>query len=108
LAPITRNVISTGHRNHQGVFGGKKALLSLTTGGGPEHYRIGGFNGDIESILRPIQRGMLYFVGFEVLRPHISWGPAHATERERESALINFQKRLHSVDLEPPYDVGQY
>jgi hypothetical protein len=46
------------------------------TGGGPAPaYLKGGFNGDIHAILRPIQRGMLQFVGFEVLAPQIGYGP---------------------------------
>jgi NAD(P)H dehydrogenase (quinone) len=54
-----------------GVFKGKRALLSLTTGGPPASYVKGGFNGDIYAILRPVQRGMLQFVGFDVLAPEI-------------------------------------
>lgn len=42
-----------------GVFKGKRALLSLTTGGPGPAYAKGGWNGDIEAILRPVQRGML-------------------------------------------------
>ena len=49
-----------------GVFKGKRPMLSLTTGGPAP---AGGFNGDIHAIPRPIQRGILQFVGFEVLAP---------------------------------------
>jgi hypothetical protein len=41
-----------------GVFKGKRALLSVTTGGPEAVYQKGGWNGDIQAILRPIQRGM--------------------------------------------------
>src|SRR6202142_1330282 len=58
-----------------GVFKGKRAMLSLTTGGPAPAYVRGGFNGDINAILRPVQRGMLQFVGFEVLAPQIVYGP---------------------------------
>lgn len=60
----------------EGVFRGKRAMLSLTTGGPSEVYEKGGWNGDIEAILRPIQRGILEFVGFSILAPHIVYGPA--------------------------------
>ena len=46
-----------------GVFRGKRAMLSLTTGGPQQAYLQGAFNGDISAILRPIHRGMLQFVG---------------------------------------------
>jgi NAD(P)H dehydrogenase (quinone) len=42
-----------------GVFKGKRAMLSVTTGGPAEEYQAGGFNGDIHAVLRPIHRGML-------------------------------------------------
>ncbi len=58
-----------------GAFRGKRALLSLTTGGPSSAYVKGGFQGDIDAILRPIQRGMLQFVGFDVLAPQIINGP---------------------------------
>jgi hypothetical protein len=54
-----------------GVFKGKRALLSLTTGGPEAVYQKGGWNGDIHAMLRPIQRGILRFTGWEVLAPNI-------------------------------------
>ena len=46
----------------------RKAGTAIVDDGGPEDaYRKGAFNGDITGILRPIHRGMLQFVGFEVL-----------------------------------------
>jgi NAD(P)H dehydrogenase (quinone) len=59
-----------------GVFRGKRAMLALTTGGPAPAYAKGGVNGDIGAILRPVQRGMLQFVGFEVLAPQIVYGPS--------------------------------
>ena len=46
-----------------GVFKGKRALLSVTTGGPEAVYQKGGWNGGIQAILRPIQRGILRFTG---------------------------------------------
>lgn len=69
-----------GHFYENGVFRGKRAFISLTTGGPAEAYVRGGFNGGIDGILRPIQRGMLRFVGFDVLAPHIIFGPAHQSD----------------------------
>ena len=40
-----------GHVYGTGVFRGKRALLSLTTGGPAESYAADGFNGDIEAVL---------------------------------------------------------
>ena len=57
-------------------FKGKRALLSVTTGGPEAVYQKGGWNGDIHAILRPIQRGMLRFTGWDVLAPHMSMRPS--------------------------------
>src|SRR5215813_9397223 len=84
-----------GGRFYQsGVFRGKRALLSLTTGGPEDAYRKGAFNGDMAGILRPIHRGMLQFVGFDVLAPHILYGPARLTEEQRKQLLATFSARL--------------
>jgi NAD(P)H dehydrogenase (quinone) len=83
-------------------------VLSLTTGGGEEHYRPGGFNGDMMGILRPIHRGMLQFVGFDVLAPQIVYGPAHMDEPQRLAALERYRHRLAYIDKEQPIEVGHY
>jgi NAD(P)H dehydrogenase (quinone) len=97
-----------GRMYDTGVFRGKRALLSLTTGGGSQHYERGGFNGDIQSILRPIQRGIFEFTGFSVLPPHIVYGLNNMTEDQREEALAIYARRLVSIVDESPYVVGAY
>ncbi|KMM17396.1 NAD(P)H-dependent oxidoreductase [Synechococcus sp. GFB01] len=92
----------------QGVFRGKRALLSLTTGGPAEAYVQGGFNGDIHAILRPIQRGMLQFVGFDVLAPQIVYAPVRMSDQERQSELERFKERLSTIAGEAPIHVGHY
>jgi NAD(P)H dehydrogenase (quinone) len=91
-----------------GAFKGKRALLSLTTGSPDGAYQKGGWNGDIHAILRPVQRGMLQFVGFEVLAPNIVYGPVHVSQPEREAALAAWAARLKGVADEKPTSVGQY
>jgi NAD(P)H dehydrogenase (quinone) len=91
-----------------GVFTGKRAMLSLTTGGPEEAYRKGGFNGDIAAILRPIQRGILQFVGFSVLEPHIVFGPAHLNDDQRRQKLERYAERLRTLSDESPIEVGSY
>lgn len=80
-----------------GVFKGKRAMLSLTTGGSAPAYAKGGFNGDIHAILRPIQRGMLQFVGFEVLAPQIAYGPVRLQPGQRTELLAGYVQRLKDI-----------
>jgi len=91
-----------------GVFRGKRALLSLTTGAPEAAYRRGGFNGDIEAILRPIHRGILRFVGFDLLAPNLVFGPAHQTDTELKAALGAYAGRLRAIESEAPIEVGEY
>lgn len=98
-----------GGRIYQsGVFCGKRALLSLTTGGPEDAYRKGAFNGDIAGILRPVHRGMLQFVGFDVLEPQIVYGPVRLTDEQRKQQLAAYAVRLQQIARESPIDVGIY
>jgi len=101
-------IYGSGHIYETGVFRGKKAMLSLTTGGPEEAYCKGGFNGDINAILRPIHRGMLEFVGFEVLAPQIVYAPVRMTDEERKKHLTTYSTRLENIAHEQPIDVGIY
>jgi len=91
-----------------GVYRGKRAMLSLTTGGPEDAYQKGAFNGDIAAILRPIHRGMLQFVGFDVLEPQIVYGPVRLTDEERQQRLADYASRLRGIETEAPMDVGIY
>jgi putative NADPH-quinone reductase len=98
-----------GGRVYQtGVFRGKRAMLSLTTGGPEQSYLKEGFNGDMAGILRPIHRGMLQFVGFDVLAPHIVYAPVRLTDEQRRDLLTTYSQRLREIGQESPIDVGRY
>jgi NAD(P)H dehydrogenase (quinone) len=86
-----------GHIYETGKFRGKRALLSLTTGGPPD-----------DAILRPIQRGILQFVGFDVLAPQIHFAPVRASDAERETLLSDYSRRLSELPQEAPIKVGEY
>ena len=85
-----------------GGMKGRRAMLSVTTGGPDFMYSHLGRNGDMEKILFPIQHGILYFCGFEVLPPHIAFAPAHATEEERAGMLGSFRQRIATLDQLQP------
>jgi len=101
-------VYAHGQMYDKGKFRGKRAMLSLTTGGPAANYQRDGFTGDIEAILRPIQRGMLYFVGFDVLTPNIVFSPARIEAGDREAALARYAERLRGIEKEQPIDTGRY
>jgi len=108
-----------GRAYERGVFQGKRAMLSITTGGSGEAFAEKsdplrgfhgghGFHGDIHGILRPIQRGILRFTGFDVLRPNIVYGPVRLTDEQRREYLDAYAGRLRNIWHESPIEVGFY
>ena len=97
-----------GRFYERGVLQGKRAFLSLTTGGPQDLFLQDGFHGDIHGILKPIHRGMLQFVGFDVLAPHIVYGPARMSDEQRKGELERFGRRLRQIAEERPIEVGRY
>jgi NAD(P)H dehydrogenase (quinone) len=78
-------------------------MLIVTAGGWAEHYAPRGINGPIDDILFPIQHGMLFYPGFEVLAaagvlPHGENGRA-ALRRSASwaSGWIRCGKRAHPI-----------
>ena len=97
-----------GQSYEQGVFCKKQALLSVTTGGPADSFNQEGKHGDIAGILRPIHRGILRFVGFNVLAPQIVYGPAQLTDEQRKRQIADYATRLKCISDESPIDVGTY
>ena len=103
-----QNLRRAGRFYERGVLQGKRAFLSLTTGGLRDLFLQDGFHGDIHGILKPIHRGMLQFVGFDVLAPHIVYGPARMSDEQRNDELARFGVRLRRIAEERPIEVGRY
>lgn len=77
-----------------GVFKGKRAMLSLTTGGPPTTYSPRGLNGEINALLFPINHGILHFVGFDVLPPFVAYAVTRGSPEQRASYLRAYEERL--------------
>lgn len=82
----------------QGGLKGKRAMLAVTTGGPEAGYSPRGINGSIEEVLFPIQHGILFFCGFEVLKPFLAWGPAHLEESARVELLERYRQHLSGIE----------
>ena len=60
-----------GERYGEGSMAGKRAMLMVSTGGWESHYSPRGINGPIDDLLFPIQHGVLYYPGFDVVPPFV-------------------------------------
>ncbi|MEQ9607271.1 MAG: NAD(P)H-dependent oxidoreductase [Kiloniellaceae bacterium] len=95
-------VYGGGHWYERGRLEGRRAMVSVTTGGPSSMYGPDGLNGDINMLLYPIQHGILRFVGFDVLPPFIVWEPALISAEKRRAYLAAYEQRLdHLLKLEP-------
>jgi NAD(P)H dehydrogenase (quinone) len=70
-------------------------MLLVTTGGWESHYSPRGINGPIDDILFPIQHGMLFYPGFEVLPPLVIYRTSK-TDDEKYAAYC--QQLAHRLD----------
>ncbi len=99
---VMGRVYGGGKWYDNGAFKGKRAMLSVTTGGPASIYQSDGLNGDIHQILFPVNHGILRFTGFDVLPPFIAWGPAHVEDEGRKSYLNTYRQRLVDLDKTEP------
>jgi NAD(P)H dehydrogenase (quinone) len=79
-----------GDRYGEGTLAGKRAMLMVTIGGWKEHYSARGVNGPIDDLLFPINHGILYYPGYDVLPPFV----VHSADRLRETGFEPIAERL--------------
>lgn len=91
-----------GNRYGEGVFAGKRAMLIVTTGGWEEHYSERGINGPIDDLLFPINHGILFYPGFDVLPAFV----AHRVNRLDEAGFAaiagQLRERMRTLFTAPP------
>ncbi|WP_030911319.1 NAD(P)H-dependent oxidoreductase [Streptomyces sp. NRRL F-5126] len=102
-----------GERYGEGTLAGRRALLSVTTGGPEPHYAARGINGPIDDLLFPIQHGILYYPGIEVLPPFVVYGADRMTGDDFPDIAKAWEQRLLTLEsTEPiafrPQNLGDY
>ena len=95
-------IYGAGKWFEDGVFKGKRAMLSLTTGSPPTAYSKDGLHGEIDMLLYHVNHGTLRFTGFDVLPPFVAWGPSRVTDEVRQGYLAQYEERLRSLETTPP------
>lgn len=87
-------VFGGGRMYARGVFRGKRAMCSVTTGGKAPMYAEDGPHGSIERNLYSVHHGVLGFTGFSVDEPFVAHAPHRMTAEERDQALLEYRKRV--------------
>jgi NAD(P)H dehydrogenase (quinone) len=77
-----------------GIFRGKIAMVSATTGTAPDSYAPDGIYGDILMALWPLHNGLLRYCGFDVLTPFIAYMPRRVGKAGCEAYLKAYEERL--------------
>ncbi|RON20210.1 NAD(P)H dehydrogenase [Pseudomonas brassicacearum] len=86
----------------QGGLSGKKALVTVTLGGREHMFGDGAIHGPLEDMLRPILRGTLAYVGFDVLEPFVAWHVPYISDEARKEFLTSYQQRLEHLSDDQP------
>lgn len=91
-----------GDRYGQGTLVGKRAMLMVTAGGWASHYSARGVNGPMDDILFPIQHGILYYPGFDVLPPFVVYRTGKIDQQAFPVICDELSQRLDTLWTIPP------
>ena len=97
-----QRIYGGGKLYENGIGQGKRALLSLTTGGPQTIYSGYGLNPAMEVLTGVLNHGIFWFNGFEPLTPHVAYSPAHLSDAERTALLDSYEARLRAWHSDTP------
>ncbi|MEO9337466.1 NAD(P)H-dependent oxidoreductase [Mesorhizobium sp. SB112] len=90
-----------GRRFDSGLFQGRRALLSVTTGGTTARFGPDGVYGEIEKVLWQVQRLTLQYMGYTVEEPFIAYGTPRISDEGRAAYLDEFARRAVETAAKP-------
>ncbi|RYZ64121.1 MAG: flavodoxin family protein, partial [Proteobacteria bacterium] len=91
-----------GDRFGEGVLKGRRAMIVTTAGGRAAHYEPRGINGFIDDLLWPIQHGIFFYPGMDVLPPFVSYEIGGRTsEADVEIIKQRYRERLLNLRATP-------
>lgn len=91
-----------GDRYGEGTLAGKRAMLMVTAGGWADHYAPRGVNGPIDDLLFPINHGILYYPGYDVLPPFVVYSADRLKEADFEPVAERLRERMRTLATTPP------
>ncbi|KAI0478068.1 Flavodoxin-like protein [Xylaria cf. heliscus] len=91
-----------GDRYGEGKMLGKRAFLVVTVGGWREHFSARGISGPIDDLLFPINHGLLFYTGFEVLPSFVVYQADRSDEVVFKATADELRQRLRSISITEP------
>lgn len=94
---------SNNFRYGDGALKGKRALVSVLTGGPAADYGPRGINGPIDQLLYPLTHGALFYPGMDVLPTHALYAAAHIDSADQvEAAKAGWRARVERLFQDEP------
>lgn len=85
----------------RGGLVGKQGMIAVTLGARPHMFGPGAVHGEIETMLRPLLRGTLYYVGLRVLPPFFAYHIPYITHDARQHTLEQYRHHLRTLPEMP-------
>jgi NAD(P)H dehydrogenase (quinone) len=95
-----------GRRFTSGLFKGRRAIMSVTTGGTPERFRSEDVYGNIEQVLWPVRRLALEYMGYDVEEPFVSYAAPRVGDAERTAYIKAWCGRVVETASKPVIPVS--
>ncbi|MBK8176566.1 MAG: NAD(P)H-dependent oxidoreductase [Rhodospirillales bacterium] len=86
----------------RGGLAGKKGTIAMSLGGRAHMFGRDAIHGELETMLRPLLRGTLYYVGLEVLPPFYAYHVPYISDAARREILVSYREHLLALDRLPP------
>lgn len=93
---------SNAYRFGEGILAGKRAFVSVTTGGPEVDYGPRGINGPLDQLLFPLTHGALFYPGMSVLPIFAVYGGVRLDAAGVIGAKLALEKRLARLFIEEP------
>jgi len=91
-----------GDRFGEGNLVGRRAMIALTIGGRMAHYGPRGVNGTIDDLLWPVQHGVLFYPGMEVVPPTVFYEVDRSDGDAVEVMVQTYIERLLTISSVDP------
>lgn len=86
----------------RGKFLGKRALVCITTGAPEISFTSDGINGEMNTLLMPLLRGVFGFTGMKVLPPFVGYAVPYIGEVARQDMLLSYEHYIKNLELLTP------